>query len=420
MLKIIYLSLIIFSYCLQAKPLKTDVSVPIAVLINAETGAVLFEKNAHLVMQPASITKIATALYALERKGNNLDFLITASQDAVGAIPEKTRMANPLKYPPYRLEVGGTHIGIKVGEVLSFRTLLYGLMLCSGNDAANVIAEYVSGNIGKFAEELNAFLKKNGITTTTFHNAHGLPYPDHVTTAYEMAKITALAMKNPTFREIVKTVRYTRPQTNKQPESYLLQSNKLLKSGTSFYPKAIGVKTGYSSLAGLNLVAAAEHEGRVLIAVLLNGQDIYQRYRDAIGLFETAFSEVKTTRTLFTKEYDHFSIPIKGGKIPLEAALLEDLKITYYPSEEPNFKTVLHWNKSQMPIVKNQLVGEIRVISDTNILLKTAPIYASRDVPKTTWFRLKEIFSDQITLIVLLMLLTTGLGFFTLKQKESE
>ncbi len=421
---------ILFSCFVHSERLKLDVSASSAILINGNTGSVLFEKNAHQPNFPASITKVTTALYALEKKGGYLNVNITASEDAVGAVSSKTRMDKAFNHPSYRLEFGGSHIGIKAGEILDLRTLLYGLMLCSGNDAANVIAEYCSGSVDKFIEETNAYLRKQGIKTTTLKNPHGLHDPEHVTTAYEMGVIASLAMRNPAFREIVKTVRYTRPETNKQASTTFIQSNKLLKAGNCFYPKAIGVKTGYTSLAGHTLVAAAEHEGRTLIAVLLNCSDLYQRYRDAIALFEAAFAEAKITRTLFNKEYDHFSVSLKGGATPLEASLAQDLTISYYPAEEPSFKSVLHWNNPKMPVQKNEQVGEIRLVNEQGKILKSVPLFAVREVPKTKAFRLLEISSrvrallfDKRTLILILMALSSFLAYRhckKLKTKEQE
>src|SRR6185437_6437502 len=144
-----------------------------------------------------------------------------------------------------------------VGEEMPLKEYLYGMMVRSGNDAANVIAEYVSGSIPTFMQELNDYLKQIGCLNTTFCNPHGLHHPDHKTTAFDMALLTREAMKNPVFREIVSTVRHKRPKTNKRPAAVLVQTNRIIKSGTQYYyPKAIGVKTGYHSRAQNTLVAA--------------------------------------------------------------------------------------------------------------------------------------------------------------------
>ncbi|MFY7843131.1 MAG: D-alanyl-D-alanine carboxypeptidase family protein [Rhabdochlamydiaceae bacterium] len=384
--------LFFLSFGLDASKLKVDLSVSQAILINAETGAILFEKNSRQFAYPASITKIVTAWYALEKKGDCLDDLIKAKATSLRVVSSKDKECQ--KYPPYQLEFGGSHIGIKPGEVLPLRVLLYGLMLSSGNDAANVIAEYVSGDIETFMKEVNQFLKEKGIQNTTFYNPHGLHHKEHKTTAYDMAMIARLAMQNPMFADIVKTVQYERPETNKQPATIFVQSNKLLKSGINFYPKAIGIKTGHTSMAGYTLVAAAQFQDRKLIAVLLNAQQMNERYRDCIALFEAAFSQSKTKRILFNKLYDRFSTSIKGAKSLLEGSLNEDLDITYYPAEEPDFEAVLKWNKLSLPIKKGELVGHIHIVTKDGRLIKKSSLHAFQDVDMTFSYEMAKRIRD--------------------------
>src|SRR3989304_627075 len=153
---------------IEGKQLNVEVSAKSAILINADTGAPLFEKNAHLPCYPASITKVATALYTLEKKSSYLDEVVTAPLDAIATVSPVARRQSG-KPPAYRLEFGGTHIGIKAGEELSLRVLLYGLMLPSGNDAANVISHHVSGSIPTFMEEMNSFIRAKGCNETVFY-----------------------------------------------------------------------------------------------------------------------------------------------------------------------------------------------------------------------------------------------------------
>jgi D-alanyl-D-alanine carboxypeptidase (penicillin-binding protein 5/6) len=364
--------------------LSIEVSAKAAVLLNAETGAVLYEKNAHQPMYPASITKISTALYALEKKGYALDEPVMASADAVSAVHPHVKRANNSRHPPYRLEFGGSHMGIKIGEVLSFKTLLYGLMLSSGNDAANVIAENVSGSVGQFMKELNAFVRSKGCANTVLYAPHGLPHDDHKTTAYDMALLAKDALKIPLFREIVKTVSCTRPATNMQPESLLHQHNALVKPGAKFYyPKAIGIKTGYTSAAGYTIIAAAEDSERKLIAVLLGCEKLDQRYRDAIALFEMAFNEKKSSRTLFSRDFDFFSTQMHGGKNLLQAGLLNDLIVEYYPSDGQVMHSKVFWEDKPLPIRKNEKVGEVRIFSDHGQIVASALLFAISDVDPT-------------------------------------
>ncbi len=373
-----------FSQLHARVPLKVEVSAKAAILINSETGAILFEKNAYQPLYPASITKISTAMYALEKQGPNLEEPVMASADAVAAVHAHVRRADDGKHPSYRLEFGGSHMGIKLGEVLSFRVLLYGLMLSSGNDAANVIAEHISGSVCQFLKELNAYVQSKGCKHTVFHTPHGLPHADHKTTAFDMAILAKEGMKNPLFREVVKTVAYKRPATNLQPESILHQHNALVKPGSKFYyPKAIGIKTGYTSAGGYTLVAAAEDKQRKLIAVLLGCEHLDQRYRDAITLFETAFQEKKAERTLFSEEFDFFSTQVSGGKNGLQAGLGSDLIVAYYPSEGQIFHSKIFWDDQRLPIRKGEKVGEIAIYTDNEQLFTKAALYATNGVDPT-------------------------------------
>ncbi|GAG03530.1 unnamed protein product, partial [marine sediment metagenome] len=261
----------------------------------------------------------------------------------VAIVKGSARKSASSNHPPYRLEYGGTSVGLKVGEKMSLYNLLVALLLCSGNDAANVLAEHVSGSVPLFMEELSLYLRNKGIKESLFLNPHGLHTENHMTTAYEMAQISRLAMNFPVFREIVAKVKHNKPETNKQPEAIYVQHNRLLKKGPYFYPKAIGVKTGYTSTSGYTLVAAAEHEGRTLLAVLLGASDMGARYRDVTNLFEAAFSEEKTERNLFANRSDRFTKEIEGASCLLDAQLLDNVKIAYFPSEEPHCHAHVKW-----------------------------------------------------------------------------
>ncbi|MGE5195714.1 MAG: D-alanyl-D-alanine carboxypeptidase family protein [Anaerolineae bacterium] len=397
-------SFFLCSLMVYGEPLKVKVSSPSAILMNAESGVILYEKDSHSLRYPASTTKVATALFVLDRKTVHLEDLVRATQDALAIVPAHLKQADFSKYPPHRLEHDGTMMGIKVGEVLPFRTLLYGLMLPSGNDAANVIAEHVSGSSAIFVSELNQYLKEKGIKDTVFYNAHGLPHPNHVTTAYEMAKITRLALQIPFFREIVKTTKYPRTFSDKQTVSEMTTHNNLLRPGKYFYPKAIGVKIGRTAKAGHPIVAAAEHQGRTLIAVLLGCKSVHERYEDVIALFDAAFAQKTVKRTLFAKDYDHYTLKLKESKIPVEALLKEDVTLSYYPAEEPDFKAYLHWHDVKLPIAKGDLVGEIQLKTSQGDILKTAPLFASNAVDTTLMRRYLDFFKDYKMISFLLLI----------------
>ena len=418
----LFLSFVSLSLC--AKPLSVQVSAPSAILINADTGAILYSKNAHEKSFPASITKIATALYVLEKKGESLDEIVQASKHALYSVPDYVRLSKEAKHPPYRLAHDGTSMGLKTGEILSLYSLLNGLMFASGNDAGNVLAESISGTIDGFCNDLNLFLKQKGILETQFVNPHGLHHNDHWTTAYDMAQITRLAMKHSTFREIVKSARFLKPQTNLQPAQYFAQRNRLLKQGPHYYPKAVGVKTGYHSQSGYTLVGAATHEGRTLIAVVLKCQENTDRFRDAIKLFDVAFAEKKMARTLYARESDVFSHHVKGATAELKALLKEDAILEYYPAEEPQFRAEIKWTMKDLPLSAGDCVGHLRCIDEKGNLLFEKPIFAMNSISKTTWAKVTSFCVLHKTLCLALFLgsqvILLLIYFFKKHQKISQ
>jgi len=369
-----------------ATPLTVDLQARSAILINLDTGAILYEKEAHSMAYPASTTKIATALFILEQKKIPLTQKVTVSQEALRKKP-LNKMAEA---PSHWQELDGSMMGLVPGEVVNVETLLHGLLLSSGNDAANVLAETASGSVPKFMEELNQYMQRIGCEGTRFSNPHGLHHLEHVTTAYDLALLAQKAFQIPKFRDIVSRQSFTKPQTNKQSEIELKQSNRLVTPSKYFYPKAIGGKTGYHSAAMNTLVAAATHEGRTLIAVLLGSPKKHERcFNDATRLFEAAFAEKKVERLLISPS-EVYAKTLPGAKAPLKASLSESLSIAYYPSEEPQAKAFIHWDTLTLPIRQGARVGEVRIFDERGRSLAQGPLIAQEPVDATFLFVLQE------------------------------
>ncbi len=401
----------------DGQKLKISVSAGSGILINAKTGAVLWAKNPHAKKYPASIAKIATVAYFLEKtKGQGLDRLIDPPRECLFAVSPTERLQG--RHPSYRLETHGSSMGIQNGEQLSIEDLLHGALIQSGNDACNVLSHVASGNISAFLEELNAYLQALGLKNTTLVNPHGLFHKDQVTSAYDMALLAKRAMENPLFRSIVCKQSYPRPKTSKQAAMMMSQHNALLKPGPYYYPKATGIKTGTASF-GKTLVASAEDEKRSLIAVLLDCKDAKQRFRDAIALFDAAFEEKEMVRTLFAKGSDTFTTEVFGGKHPVKGRLFNDLQLSFYPSEESEIKALLEWEALQMPIREGDRVAEIRLLNERGQVVKSAPLFAMEDVEPTLWFEIQTFFKEArrslfmflapLSLILLIVLRSRGL-----------
>jgi len=391
----------------KAEKMALSVNAEAAILMNADTGAILYEKNIHALHYPASTLKIATALYALQIVADNMDEMIAADQDCIGTVKEEAIRKSNYTLSPHLLIPDGSHIGIKRGELLSLRDLFYGMMVASGDDAANIIAKYAGGTIPDFMQGMNAYVKQLGCHATTLYNSHGLHHPKQQTTVYDLANLTREALKNPLFCEMVATVRYTRPKTNKQEPSVLVQTNHLLRAGPYSYPKAIGVKTGYYSLAGHNLVAAAKDGDRTLIAVVLKVNERKDIFIDTKKMFEAAFSQPKVQRVLLRKGIQKFDLNLSGGKKPIPSYIVDDITLEYYPAEEPAIKCLLVWDKNiQLPVVKDQLIGEVVMKLENGELLRTIPLYAAESVKLTWGYRVKNLFSGGFGLFKVLGVLT--------------
>ena len=248
----------------------------------------LTEKGADQALPMASTTKIMTAVVVLEHC--DLSETVTVQKDAVG--------------------VEGTSVYLFEGEVLTVGTLLYALLLSSANDAAVALALHVAGSISAFADLMNEKARALGLENTHFKNPHGLHDEEHYTTARELAKITAHALKNPHFAEIVGTVRYTAPQSGTGATRLFLNHNKLLRT----YDGAVGVKTGFTKASGRCLVSAACREGLLLIAVTLrDGND----WRDHTALLDWGFDHF----TALTPKDAAYSLPVVGGTVGTVALL---------------------------------------------------------------------------------------------------
>ena len=248
-----------------------------AVLITADKGEVIFEKDPYTIRYPASTTKILTVLLGITMV-DDLYQTVTVSDTAMDIPADSSTM------------------GLHAGEEIRYIDVLYGTMLVSGNDGANVIAETVSGSIPAFVELMNETAALFGCEHSHFVNAHGYHDDDHYTTAYDMALITQQAMKNELFRTIAGTVTYAIPRTNLQRARTLTTKSEYMLSGSEekpnkyYYPDATGVKTGSHSHSGYCFVGSASRDGVDLISVVyFTGRRA--RWADTIKLMNYGFSQ---------------------------------------------------------------------------------------------------------------------------------
>ncbi len=402
------LPIVLLFASLQAKQLEVDMGAEGAILINAKTGMILYEKKAHTPKAPASTTKIATALYALECCGDQLEKTFTATRECTASISPQAKRDSNYRSPPHWIETGSTHVAIKNGEELPLYDLLCGMLVHSANDASNIVAHGVGGTIPNFMEEVNLYLKEIGCLHTSFKNPHGLHHPEHLTTPYDLALMAKKGLENPVFREIVAMKRYTCPRTNFEHERTFVQTNLLVRKGSLAYPKAIGVKSGMTQAAGKNLVAAAEENGRCLIAVALGyREDRSGLYRDVTKLFETAFNEPKMRRHLLKKGVCDLTTQVSGARRRLKTMLPDGLFYDYYPAEECAIKASVNWEIPPLPIHAGDLVGMVRVVDERGNVVQETELFAYKDLKPTLWHRVceqkKALFLGGVVCILVFM-----------------
>lgn len=386
-----------------------------AILTEMKTGKVLFSKNENSKMYPASITKIMTAVLTLE-SGQDFNTVVTATAEAI----------NPIT-------IQHSHMGILVGENLTIENLIYGMLVHSANDAANVLAVTVGGSIDNFVQMMNDKAAELGMTNTHYANAHGFHDDNHYTTAADIALLSRYAMQNEKFREIVKTDIYTIEPTNKYHETrYLSSTNHLIskrRQANYFYNKAIGIKTGYTDEAGYCLAAAAVDGDTELLSVVLNchnvaeGESGLYSFMDSKELLEYGFNNFK------------YITVAKNGSIAADSPVYEakgNIRVTLTPEKdvsnilptdidtnEIKVETVLD-EKIAAPIKKGDVLGTISYSYKGEEIGK-ASLIANNDVDKDYIVAVIHTIIKTITNPIVIILLILFFWFlFTSKSKRKK
>lgn len=339
-----------------------QLSAKSAIAIEWTTGKILFEKNKDLKLPMASTTKIMTAILTIENCDLNRE----------------------IEIPPQAIGVPGSSIYLEKGERLKIIELLYGLMLASGNDAAVALAISVCGDVKKFVNLMNKKAKELGLVNTVFSSPHGLEEGQHYTTAYDLACLTAYAMRNQTFREIVSTTQKEIRWTTRPYNRILKNKNKMLKS----YQGAEGVKTGFTKRAGRCLVTSACRDNFRIICVVLNAPDMWNDTRKVLDfayqnykIFKITRGEIGYLRVKDSKEY--------WVKLGITKQKIFVLKKDQYP-----ILNVVISKKISAPVKKYTEVGKLDIKYDNQTY--SVPIATLQECQKKTfWDKLKERFFKQ-------------------------
>ncbi|TDA64009.1 MAG: D-alanyl-D-alanine carboxypeptidase [Clostridia bacterium] len=359
----IFLLVIVSSPAYAAGRPEPEIQARAAIVMDVGSGRVLYDRNIHMRLSQASTTKITTAILALE-KGNRKD---------------RVRVSR------HAAETGGSSIWLAEGEVHSLDDLVYALMLDSANDAAVAIAEHVAGSEEAFVAMMNAKAKEIGAGDTHYANPHGLPDPEHYSSAYDLALLSRYALQMPAFREIVQTRERVIPWEGHE-WSRLLQNINGFLFGPRSYPGAIGVKTGYTQEAGRCLVAAASRDGWELIAVVLNSPDIYG---EAASLLDYAFASFRPVHLVSRGEvaaqvrvrqgYQEYAPVVTGEAVALPLPVGEDIPVEREVKVPPEIEA---------PVSQGEQVGTL-VVSLKGEKVAEVPLAAARAVPRRSfwdWF----------------------------------
>lgn len=326
------------------------VSARAAALYVPETDTFIYTKNENERLAMASTTKIMTALVALEN------------------IPLDT----PLEIPREAVGIEGSSLYLEEGEILTAKSLLYGLMLGSANDAAAALAIEISGSVEEFAKLMNERAEKIGLSDTSFKNPHGLDSEGHYTTAHDLAKIAAEALKNENFKEISSSYKKTLESSEKT--RLVVNHNKLLKS----YEGCIGVKTGYTKKSGRSLVSAAERDGLTLIAVTIDAPDDWRDHRE---LLDFGFSLLEKRALAVEGEYK-FNLPVFDGEESFVSVSNKDSLYKIFNKNDNDFNVNIKLNRyTAAPVSEGAVLGEL-IFSKDGEELARLPLTADKTINK--------------------------------------
>ena len=341
-----------------------------ALLLELNSGIVVYAKNAESTVYPASLTKIMTCMLAIEYAGKDLDKVITVSEQALEGIAE-----------------AGGDVRLQAGEQLTLRDLLYYLMVNSTNEAGNVIAEYVASDIPSFVSLMNKTAKDLGCTGTHFANTHGLHDPNHYTTARDLSVIVRKALTYELFREICNTPEYTVPATNLSKEKKLTTTNYLILNDgnryladngnyyTYYRSDAAGIKTGYTSAAGRCVISRASDGNMDLLCIIMGAQTRmmsdgsvrYDNFVEAKKLFNYGFDNFAYAKVAAAGSAPMFQVSVnyakdKRGVVLIPSGDVSCLLPKEYDKEQVSTRYELDDpNGLSAPLTQGQKVGKLYV-----------------------------------------------------------
>ena len=352
--------LFLFYPLVRAEEIKLAPNAKSVVLMEASTGQILYERDAHVKYSPASMTKIMTMILVMEaiEKGNiNWNEKIRVSENASS--------------------MGGSQILLETNEVMTVEDLFRGVAIGSANDAAVALAERIGGTEDHFVKMMNDKVASLGLTNTHFKNSHGLDEANHYSTAYDMTVMARELLKHK--KELEYTSIYeTYLRENTDRKFWLVNTNKLVR----FYKGADGLKTGHTNEAGFCLTATAQKENMRLIAVVFGEPDSTIRNNEVSAMLDYGFNVYAVERVLSSDNNVKTVEVIKGKSRKVGIVPIEDVNVLYQKSNgKKNITYEINVNKLYAPIKRGDIVGKINVIED-NKIISNVDVTVNKDIPK--------------------------------------
>ncbi|AEN87722.1 D-alanyl-D-alanine carboxypeptidase (Penicilin binding protein) [Priestia megaterium WSH-002] len=344
-----------------------------AILIERDTGKILYEKNSNQELPPASMTKIMTMILIMEALDKG-----------------KITLKDKVRASEYAASMGGSQIFLEPGEEMTVNDLLKGIAIGSGNDASMAMAEYLAGSEEKFVAKMNQKAKELGLTHTKFQNPTGLPVENHYSTAHDMAMMGRELLK---YEKIInytsKYEAYLRTDTDKK--FWLVNTNRLVK----FYPGVDGLKTGFTGQAKYCLTATAKKGNMRVLAVVFGASTPKDRNNQVTKMLDYAFSQY-TTKPLYKKGDVITKIDVnKGSEDQVTAVTSEPISVLLKKGNAAkDVKTEVKMNeKLNAPIQKGDKIGTLTIKKD-NKVVNSSPLLAKEDIDAASWWKLfKRTFS---------------------------
>lgn len=394
------LILLFSTNCLASEP---NIASTSAILVEASTGKILYEKNAYEKMYPASTTKVMTAILTLENC--DLNEMATVSRNAIYSLPH-----------------GYVNANLQENEEISVKDLMYALMVKSANDAAIVLAEHIGGSVEGFADKMNEKAKEIGCQNTHFVNPNGIHNENHYSTAYDLYLMASYGMKNETFRKYVSTVSYTLPATNKYPvpDRICMTTNDMIRPKSRYYNQdVIGIKTGYTTEAKNCLISAARKNDTELISVVLhsgtNAEGLSERYIDTQNLFDYGFNNFAFTDIVKANSVIENIEIENGNKNTKSLDLLAKDTLPAYIQKETNLENLspeINLNENLLaPITSGTTLGTVTYTIDD--IQYTTDLLASHDVEE-------KMGSEIFVLIGGILLLLFGISLLKRQARRKK